>query len=437
MNYYVDDYKKQFSYETDTAAINQAIKDCSENGGGKVIFSQDTLYRAGLVNILSNVELHFEEGSKLMASDNLVDFAINGTISDDKKISQPTWENCDYSGAPNKFFLYAKEVENISLSGEGTIDGNEEIFYGNVTKWHIDGYFYPRVPLIFFEGCKKVSITNVTLQRSAFWTTHLVGCENVLVENVKILNNLRLANCDGIDPDHCKNVKIKNCHIEAADDCIVFKTTENAFKYGACENIEVSGCTLMSTSAAIKFGTESVCDFKNIYIHDCKIVKSNRGIAFQLRDEGNISNIKFENIDIETRRFAPIYWWGKAEPIVITAVQRRLDSKVGTISNVIFENINADSENGIFIFGEDVQNIKDIRFNNVNINVKAKTDWEKNTYDLRPCEKYQIINSPMSVVKINNAKDITFVNFNYQIDDSISKDIKENFEFTNSKDILI
>ena len=27
------------------------------------------------------------------------------------------------------------------------------------------------------------------------------------------INNLRLANCDGIDPDHCSNVRISNCHI--------------------------------------------------------------------------------------------------------------------------------------------------------------------------------------------------------------------------------
>lgn len=82
------------------------------------------------------------------------------------------------------------------------------------------------------------------------------------ISGVRILNNRMMANCDGIDPDHCKHVCISNCHIEAADDCIVLKTTEANHHYGPCEDIVISGCTLASTSAAIKIGTESVDDLR-------------------------------------------------------------------------------------------------------------------------------------------------------------------------------
>ena len=87
-------------------------------------------------------------------------------------------------------------------------------------------------------------------------------CEEVDIHSVRILNNRMMANCDGIDPDHCKHVRITNCHIEAADDCIVLKTTEANSQYGDCEDILISNCTLASTSAAIKIGTESVNDFR-------------------------------------------------------------------------------------------------------------------------------------------------------------------------------
>lgn len=56
---------------------------------------------------------------------------------------------------------------------------------------------------------------------------------------------------------YCQNVRFSNCHIECADDCIVFKNTAAAMQYDPCENITVSNCTLTSTSAAIKFGSES------------------------------------------------------------------------------------------------------------------------------------------------------------------------------------
>lgn len=406
----------------DTIAIQRAIDECAKHGG-RVIFNANRTYRSGLLILRDNVELHFEKNAILKASDNISDFSIDkNTIIN--KISGPTWDNCDYSGSPKGYFLYAKDCNSIKLTGEGIIDGNEEIFYGTISKYHIDGFYYPRVPLIFFENCKNIEIKNINIQRSGFWTVHLVGCDTVLVDSITIKNNLRLACCDGIDPDSCKNVIIKNCYIEAADDCIVFKTTEAGRKYGGCCNIEAYNNILMSTSAAVKFGSESVSDFNNIYVHDCNIIKSNRGIAFQLRDEGNISDIKFKNINIETRRFSPVEWWGKAEPIVVTAVKRRLNSKIGSIKNISFENIKCDSENGIFIYGDN-NNISNIKFDNIDLKISNKTHWAKNNHDLRPCEEIGFFEMPMNAIYVKNAYDIDFSNINYDIDDNIKSEINE------------
>ncbi|MCR5556196.1 MAG: hypothetical protein K6F75_01370 [Butyrivibrio sp.] len=125
-----------------------------------------------------------------------------------------------------------KALDECEENGGGTIDGTEEIYYGNVTRYHIEGAYYPRTPLLFIENVEHFTITNVTLTHSAFWTLHMVGCRDVLVDSVRILNNLKMANCDGIDPDHCQNVRINNCYIESADDCIVFKTSEAYEGYG-------------------------------------------------------------------------------------------------------------------------------------------------------------------------------------------------------------
>lgn len=414
----------------DAKFINQAIIDCYKSGGGYVYISR--IHKSGSIELLDNVYLYLEKDAKIILSDNLNDF-YNINDFRDSSINRPTWENCEYNGKPSKYFIYAVNKNNCGILGDGVINGNQEIFFGTITKWHIEGSFYPRIPLVYFEGCSNIKFKDITLEKSAFWTVHLVGCENVLIDGIKIDNDLRMVNSDGIDPDHCKNVLINNCNIKSADDCIVFKTTEAFKKYGACENIRVTNCNLMSTSAAIKFGTESVSDFKNIFISNCNIKGSNRGISLMLRDEGNISDITFNNIKIETRRFSPIHWWGKAESIAITAVRRKQGVIVGNISNVTFNNITSSSENGILIYGESHSNINNINFNNVTLGIADETDWEKVGIDLRPSD-YGILDGKTFILNINNANNIIFNNFMYVVDEDINI---ENEIVNNNSDIII
>lgn len=415
----------------DSSAINEAIKK-SSNEQAILVFSENKTYRAGLINILSNTHLYFEKNSILKASDELNKFKIDN--KDIKVLDVPTYDNCDYNGNPSMYFIVAKDKNNITIEGEGIIDGNEEIFYGKISEHHIDGFFYPRVPLIFFENCKNIFFNNITLRKSGFWTVHLVGSENINIKDVNILNNMILANCDGIDLDHSKNVLIDGCHIEGADDSIVFKTTEAFKKYGDCKNIEVKNCKLSSTSAAVKCGTETTGNISDIYVHDSIIFNSNRGISFQLRDEGNIKNIKFENIDIETKRSSDIYWWGKAEGIAITAVRRYENTKIGIIDNIKFNNINIDGERGIFIYGEN--NISNIELNNINVSLKRKTDYDLTLYDLRPTFENKTFNDELSYAYIKNASNISLNNYTFKSDEYINNSIKKDIIIDNVNNFL-
>lgn len=259
MDIYVDDYVKK--YNDTTIAINMAINDVNLSGGGNVIFSKFEKYESGLINLKDNVCLFFEDYSLLKMTSDKSKLKIKEFIKND--LNKPSYEDCEYNGEPNEGFIRAVGCKNISIFGGGIIDGNEDIFYGESSKYFQDGSYYPRVPLIYIKECENVNINKITLRKSAFWTVHLVGSRNINIENIYIFNNLKMANCDGIDPDHCSNLKIRDCYIEAADDGIVFKTTRNGKKYGDCQNVEVSNCTIISTSAGIKFGTESVSNFNN------------------------------------------------------------------------------------------------------------------------------------------------------------------------------
>ncbi len=407
----------------DTAAIQAAIDACGQAGGGRVTLPGGRTYRSGMLVLCSNLELHLQMGSILKGSDHLDHYILPGKESTTPgKRNVPSYENSEYNGAPAHYFLYGKDCENVTITGLGKIDGNEEIFYGEVTKWHIEGRFYPRVPMLFLENAAQVTIRDVTFANSAFWTVHLVGCQDVLIDGIRILNNLRMANCDGIDPDHCKNVRIANCHIQCADDCIVLKNTAAAMQYGPCENITVTNCTLISTSAAIKIGSESEALFRNILVENCVISRSNRGISLQLRDPGSIENVAFHNIAIDTRLFRREMFWGAAEPIAITVLRRKPDTQVGTVRNIRFSNIFCTGENGLLLYGESPDSISGISFDNVQLHLRSLTDHEKGFHDLRPTFGPTFTPKGLHYVFAHNAPNTSFTNCRFSIEESLALD---------------
>ena len=147
----------------DTAAIQAAVDDCAENGGGRVLLGGGHVYRSGTLILRSHVELHLEAGAVLKGSDHLEDYNLQGSgpVSP-ADITRPTYENCEYAGAPALYFIYAKDCEYISITGQGKIHGNEKIFHGTVTEWHIDGSFYPRVPMLFLEHVSHLTLHQIT-----------------------------------------------------------------------------------------------------------------------------------------------------------------------------------------------------------------------------------------------------------------------------------
>ena len=375
----------------------------------------------GIVFLKNNIEIHIVNGRSITASSNIDDFKFNNE-SKLNLVTRPTWEDCSYDGAPSMFFFYGKGLSNVKFTGEGIIDGNEEIFYGRVTKDHIEGKFYPRVPMIYLINSSNIILKDITLTRSAFWTVHLVGDRNVVVDNVKIINSRIFANCDGIDIDSCNNVTVKNCNISAADDCIVLKSTKEGMKYGDCHNIRGFNNVLASTSAAIKIGSETESNFYDIKFYDNRIYDSNRGISFQLRDKGLIYDVTFRNISIETHHFSPLEWWGKAEPIFISCNRRYKNSLLGNIRDIKFSNITINSENSIYLYGD----IKNVIFKNVSMRFNRKTDYDLKLHDIRPSEEFNgPLASPLNLITIDSASDITFKYFNYLIEDNIKDEVDE------------
>lgn len=94
-----------------TAVIQKAVDECSRKGGGTVLVPSCT-YLIRPVELKSNVNLHLDYGALLLASTRLSDYD-NAFPFKDGSMNQS-------SG-----LLYACGQKNISLTGFGTIDGQE------------------------------------------------------------------------------------------------------------------------------------------------------------------------------------------------------------------------------------------------------------------------------------------------------------------------
>lgn len=379
--FYVTDFgAKGDGKSNDAEAIQSALDACEEAGGGRVVLEAGYIYYSSSIHLRPSVELHLEKASVLMASSCLEDYFRPNQGEKDRGVERV---GTPVTLKPSYAFLYAKDVDEVSITGEGKIDGNVWSFVKRIDRYYANGDFYPRPTMIYLENCNHLTIRQVTLQNAPFWTLHPAGCDDVLIEGIRILNPLDVANSDGIDIDHCSNVRIIACHVVCADDCICLKTTAGNSEYGPTSNVIISACTLISTSAAIKIGTEGVGDFEHIRVSDCCISNSNRGISIQVRDGGNVRDVIFSNISITTRRFSDWYW-GCGEAIALTTLNRDQNTKSGSIEDVHFQNISCSGENGVFISGNEDNMIRDISFDQIRITLKNVSKWEKGKYDLRP-----------------------------------------------------
>ena len=56
---------------------------------------------------------------------------------------------------------------------------------------------------------------DLIIRDGAFWTVRILGCDDVHVEGIHIINDMLMPNNDGIDVDRSRNVRINDCDIRS------------------------------------------------------------------------------------------------------------------------------------------------------------------------------------------------------------------------------
>ena len=195
-----------------------------------------------------------------------------------------------------------------------------------------------------------------------------------------------------MDLTSCSNAVISDCDIRTGDDCIVltgynhhFDLPGYKFLKRTCENINVTNCTLVSRSAAIRIGGFDQNPMRNFIFSNIVITNSNRGIGLFVRDQGGIENVIFSNILIETRLFTGD-WWGNGEPIQLSSVRLTKDVPLGKMKNIKFQNVVCKGESGIVVYGTDESVIEDVSFSDVRFHLAESqlNGISGGNFDLRP-----------------------------------------------------
>ncbi|GLI64175.1 hypothetical protein VaNZ11_007366, partial [Volvox africanus] len=343
----------------DTKAVLQAITACKE--GGTVQFQDGKTYRLGEITVTGRgIQLEVPPSTTLLASAERKHYGAR----------QDSW-----------YLLHFHRCFECGLSGGGLIQGPAWDFVDNSSKpsgvlnWRdsscrVRRQCRPR--LVGVCRSSDVLIANLTLRDSAFWTLHIRDSDRVLVQYLTVKGDMDFPNNDGIDIDGSSHVTILQSHITTADDAVCLKGTSGGRR--AVRHILVSNCTLQSRSAAVKLGSETRAEMSNITFSYLKVLDSNRGLAIQLRDHGNIRDVAFRNIEVATRRY-PGRWWGGGEPIYVTALPRWLGSRVGRVVNVSFSNIVADVAGGVVVLAGSPESIlREVTLENMRITIAPLAD---------------------------------------------------------------
>jgi polygalacturonase len=302
----------------DTAALQAAIDACHGDGGGTVLVPAGT-FLIGTTELKSHVTLHLAAQATLLGSAKGGDYHAAAAIP-------LTGEHT--MGDGNVGLLFAANAENITIEGQGTIDGQGAQFRrgpngeppasgrgGNQRPHHV-----------LFYKVKNLTLRDIFLRACAYHSVRVCVSQHVKIGGIRIHSRVN-GNNDGLHFISCQFVHVSDCDIQCQDDaCALF---------GSCKFITVTNCTFSTRWSVFRFGTGEA---ENITVSNCVIYQT-YGCPIKLRCD---SRSRFENMV-----FANLVMHGVTGPISIGLGEQRPRAAgapplpAGIVRNIAFRGIRA------------------------------------------------------------------------------------------------
>jgi len=370
----------------DSPAFQRAIDEAAAYAGkAQVLVRGGHKYLIGTIELKGAIDFHLADDAELLVSTRREDYrgGLAGSVSGDSMAAA--------TGAA----IVAGRAQGLKITGTGVLQGRAKAFmarYDDAGGIWVPGPFRPK--MFVLTQCRDLEVRDIAFAEAPNWGLHLLGCDGVLVDNVKVRNLLDVPNCDGIDPDHSRNVEIRNCDLVCGDDGVVIKCSRQPIDYGEAANIHVHDCVIETQDAGLKIGTETASDIHDIRFERCQIKTSSRGLCIQLRDEGSIYDISYRDISFSSRFYSDP-WWGRGEAISFTAIPRTPGAKVGTLHDITVANVTGTAENSVRVLGTRASgaasNIRNVTFDRVGVTLARSTQFEGGLFDNRPTKAIDAI----------------------------------------------
>ncbi len=220
-----------------TLFINRAIEACFLAGGGTVVIPEGT-FLTGSILLKSKVNLFLERNSVVRGIDDLRKYRSISDFNMDEayyKVKPRNW---------NKALFLGDRVEDISITGDGVIDGA-----------HIrdeEGEEGMRGPhILFLSRSKGITVSGVKFRRASNYAFMSYDIERVSFNNLLVEEGW-----DGIHIRGGKDICIRDCRFYTGDDAIAGglwedMVIENCYMNSSCNgirlimpavNLKIAGC---------------------------------------------------------------------------------------------------------------------------------------------------------------------------------------------------
>lgn len=383
--YVITDYGvKQDSTIIQTSAIQAVIDKCSSDGGGVVVIPKGT-FLTGALFFKAGTHLHFLDGGKIKGIDAIKHYPLINMHMEG--------QNINYFAA----LINVINVDGFSITGHGTIDGNgrrywEEFWLRRQWNRKCTNLEALRPQLLYISGSNNVTVQDMRLVDSPFWTNHFYRCKWIKYLDCYIeaptQGETRAPSSDGIDLDVCEDVLVKGCYINVCDDGVCIKGGRGTYvdkdsTAGPVSRVLVEDCRFGHyTNAGITFGSEA-WNVHNVVMRDCKFEGSDHMLLFKMRTDTpqSYEDVRMERSTGYAKRAIEISSWSQFH-----ALEKRPDMPVSHVSNVTIKDSNIKADNFFVVNHKHPFNINNFKLENIVAEDKA------NEFDIAEIKDLQIKN---------------------------------------------
>lgn len=267
-----------------TEAIQAVIDKAAAAGGGVIVVPRGT-FLSGSLFFKQGTHLHLDEGATLKGSDRIKHFTLKETRMEGQTLQY-------FSALVN-----AEGLDGFTITGTGTLNGNGHEYWNEF--WIRRKYnkqctnleaMRPR--LVYMSGCRNVTVQDVHLINSPFWTNHLYRCDHVRYLDCFIYaptQGLKAPSSDAIDMDVCHDILIAGCYMSVNDDAVVLKGGKGTWadqdpNNGPNSCVMVDGCRFGAVHSCVTLGSESLYD-RNIVMRNSSCDGANRVLWLKMRPD--------------------------------------------------------------------------------------------------------------------------------------------------------